>query len=117
MHLPLTLLPKAKLVRPLETYGCSFLKRTYGTIADSRVRRGNEFDQMLRPNQPADAPASGVEVLACGANREGQIGDFGGQAANASKGNVIEAVVDLVGRFSWEKEVRLGKSREIAYLV
>lgn len=73
---------------------------------------------MLRPNQPADAPASGVEVLACGANREGQIGDFGGQAAYAGKGNVIEAVVDLVGRFSWKSQgILLGKSREIAYLI
>lgn len=82
------------------------------------MRGGYVFDQMLRPNQPADAPACGVKVLARGANRECQIGDFGGQAANAGKGNVIEPVVDLTRGFSWEDlGVRPRKSMEIAYLV
>lgn len=65
------------------------------------MRRGYVFDQILWPNQPADAPARGIEVFARGANREGQTGNFGGQAANAGKGNVIEAVVDLEGNLSW----------------
>lgn len=59
--------------------------------------RGDVFDQMLRPNQPADAPARGVEVLACGTDREGKFGDFWREAANAGKWNVIKAVVDLEG--------------------
>lgn len=50
---------------------------------------------MLRPNQPADAPARGVEILACGTDREGQFGDLWREAANAGKWNVIQAVVDL----------------------
>lgn len=95
MHLALALLPEAKLVRSLETYGGGFLEGTYAAIADSRVRRSHVFDQMFRPNQPANAPACGVEVLASGANRKGQIGDFGGQVANAGKRDVIEPVIDL----------------------
>ena len=42
------------------------------------MRRRDVFDQLLRPDQPADAPARGVKVLARRANREGQVGDFGG---------------------------------------
>lgn len=82
------------------------------------MRRGYVFDQMLRPNQPADAPARGIKILACGANCESQIGNFGGQAANAGKGDVVEAVVNLGSDFSWEAlGVHLGRSGEISYLV
>lgn len=50
---------------------------------------------MFRAEQPANAPARGVEVFSGGADGEGYVCDGGGEGADSSEGDVVEAVVDL----------------------
>lgn len=55
----------------------------------------NIFDQVFWAEEPADPPAGGVEVFAGGADGEGYVCDRGGEGADSSEGDVVEAVVDL----------------------
>lgn len=50
---------------------------------------------MFRAEEPADAPASSVEVLAGGADGECYVCDGGGESADSGEGDVVEAIVDL----------------------
>lgn len=59
------------------------------------MRGRNIFDQVFWAEEPADPPASGIEVFADGADGEGYICDRGGEGANSSEGDVVKAVVDL----------------------
>ena len=54
------------------------------------------LDQVLGAHEPADAPAGGVEVLAGGADGDGEALDLGRERGDAGKGHVVQAVVDLV---------------------
>lgn len=67
-HLPLALLPEAEFVRLFEAHGRGFLERTHAAVADACVCGGYVFDQVLRADEPAYAPACGVEVFAGGAD-------------------------------------------------
>ncbi len=62
------------------------------------MRSRDVFDQMLRPNEPAHTPASGVKILACRADCESECGYFWRQGGDAGEWNVEEAVVDFVGK-------------------
>lgn len=97
LHLALALIPEALLVRSFEADGRGLLQRAHAAVADARVRDGDVPDQVLGPNQPPDAPARGVEVLARRADGQGQPGDVRRQRGDAGEGDVVEAVVDLVG--------------------
>lgn len=95
MHLALAVIPEAELVCALKAHSRGFLERTDAAVADSRVRHRDVLDQVFRPDQPAHAPAGGVEVFARGADGEGQVGDFGAQCGHSREWDVVEAVVDL----------------------
>ena len=58
---------------------------------------GDVFDELRRPDQVADAPAGAVEVFAGAADGQGDLGELGGEGGDAGEGDVVEAVVDLVG--------------------
>ena len=88
------------LVSFFESNGNRLLQGAYATVTYARVCRCHVLDQVLRPDQPADPPPCGVKVLAARADGQGARGDFGRQSADACKGDVVEAVVDL------EMEVR-----------
>lgn len=96
-HFALGLVPKALLVCLFEADGCGFLEGTDAAVADTCVGGGDVFDKVFGADEPADAPACGVEVLACGADGEGQFGDFWGESGNAGERDVVKAVVDFVG--------------------
>lgn len=53
------------------------------------------MDQVCRADEPADAPAGAVEVLACGTDGQGSGGDGGGEGCDAGEGGERETVVDL----------------------
>lgn len=95
MHLAPALVPEAEFVRALEANGGGFLQRADAAVADARVRRRHVLDQLFRADQPADAPAGGVEVLPRRTDGEGQVSDFGGQRGDSGEGDVVETVVDL----------------------
>jgi len=57
--------PEVVGVGLLEADGRCFLQGGDGGVADARVGRRDVFDQFGGPDQVADAPAGGVEVLAC----------------------------------------------------
>ena len=71
------------------------MQRAHAAVTDSGVRGGDVFDQVLGADKPSDSPPCGVEVLAGGADGEGEFGDLGGEGGYASERNVIEAVVYL----------------------
>lgn len=52
---------------------------------------------MFFTDEVSHTPAGSVEVLARGAHRDCEFGDFWGQSGDASKRDVEEAVVDFVG--------------------
>lgn len=67
----------------------------------------NIFDQVFRAEEPADPPAGGVEIFAGRADGEGYVCDRGGEGADSSEGDVVEAVVDLAignGGSVWESD-------------
>lgn len=51
--------------------------------------------QVCRADEPADAPAGAVEVLACGTDGESSGGNGGGEGCDAGEGAEWETVVDL----------------------
>lgn len=59
------------------------------------MRGRNIFDQVFWAEEPADPPAGGIEVFADGADGEGYVCERGGEGADSSEGDVVEAVVDL----------------------
>lgn len=56
---------------------------------------GDVVDQVCGADEPADAPAGAVEVLACGTDGEGSGGNGGGERCDAGEGGEWETVVDL----------------------
>lgn len=56
------------------------------------------MDELGGAHEPAHAPAGGVEVLARRADGDGEVGKLGGQRGDAGEGDVVEAIVDLVGQ-------------------
>lgn len=77
-HLLLALLPEADFVGLFEPDGGGFLQRAHAAVTYACVRRGYGGDEVLLANQPADAPACGVEVLARRADGERELGKLGG---------------------------------------
>lgn len=65
--------------------------------ADTCVCSGDVVDEVCRAGEVPNTPASTVEVLSCGANRESPSGDFRGEGGDAGERGVREAVVDFVG--------------------
>lgn len=61
------------------------------------MRRRNMLDKFGRAHEPADTPSGSVEVLARGADGDGEALNLGGERGDSRKGNVVQAVVDLVG--------------------
>lgn len=59
------------------------------------MRGRNIFDQVFWAEEPADPPAGSIEVFADGADGEGYVCDRGGEGADPSEGDVVQAVVDL----------------------
>ena len=88
--------PKGVFGGVFETDGHGFLQRGDGRVADPGVGGGDVGDEFGGADQPADAPARGVEVLAAGPDGEGAGGDFRGEGPDAGEGGVVESVVDLV---------------------
>lgn len=84
--------------RGKHTDGAGFLQRRHGRVADASVRGGNVLDKLGRTHEPAHAPAGCVKVLARGANGDGEALDFGGKRGDPREGNVVQAVVYLVGK-------------------
>ena len=60
------------------------------------MRGRDVFDEVFGPDEVADAPACGVEVLAAAADCERQAGDFMRQVPDPCEGDVVQAVVDFV---------------------
>lgn len=60
------------------------------------MRGRDELDQMLRPDEVADSPASSVEGLARGADGQGALPELRGQRCDPGERDVVEAVVDLI---------------------
>ncbi|KAB8345847.1 hypothetical protein FH972_022902 [Carpinus fangiana] len=96
LHVAAGGVPEAVAVGLLEGDGGGLLQRRDGAVADARVGGGDVLDEVLGADEPADAPAGAVEVLAAGADGEGEGGNLGRQGGDAGEGAVVEAVVDLV---------------------
>ena len=96
LHLGAALLPEVVFVGLLEADGDGLLQRADAAVADARVRRRHVADQVLRSDQPADAPAGGVEVLAARPDGQGALRDLRGEGADPGERRVVQPVVDLV---------------------
>ena len=70
--------PKGVFGGVLEPNSHGFLQRGDGRVADPRVCGSDIGDEFRGANQPPDAPARGVEVLAAGPDGQGAGGDFRG---------------------------------------
>lgn len=57
------------------------------------------LDKFWSPYQPADAPASSVEILAGGADGDSEIFDLLGESCDARERSVVESVVDLFHQY------------------
>ena len=57
---------------------------------------GNVLDQVCRPHEPPNSPASSVEVLAGGAYSECDLFNFGRKRCNPRERSVEETIIDLV---------------------
>jgi hypothetical protein len=53
---------------------------------------------LRRDSQRTNSPACGIKVLASRSHSQSQLLDFGGESGDASKGNVEETVVHLIGK-------------------
>ena len=80
----------------LERRGERLLRRRGTAEADARVGGAHGRDEIVVADQPADAPAGAVEVLAAGADGESVFGDLRGEGEDAGELGVVEAVVDFV---------------------
>lgn len=98
MHLIPALVPETVLVSLLESNCSCLLKRRNTAIANAGVCTGNVFDQMLRSNEIANTPSSGVEGLAGRTNSKGALVKFGGQRSNSSIRNVKQTVIYFIGQ-------------------
>lgn len=94
-HFLSTLLPEPQRLGLLESHRRGFLQRGNAGEADARVGGGHVVDQVCRADEPADAPAGAVEVLAGGADGESSGGNGGGEGCDAGEGGEWETVVDL----------------------
>lgn len=54
------------------------------------------LDKLWSPDQPANTPASSVEILAGRANGDGEVLDLLGESCDARKWGVVESIVDLL---------------------
>lgn len=57
------------------------------------------LDKFRSPYQPANAPASSVEILAGGADGDSEIFDLLGESCDAREGGIVESVVDLFHQY------------------
>lgn len=96
-HLADGAVPEALAIRLLEADGRGLLEGRDAGVADPGVGGGDVLDQVRLADQEADAPAGGIEVLAGGADGEGEFGDFRGECADPGEWDVVQAVVYFVG--------------------
>lgn len=98
LHLSPALVPETDLVRLLEGNGGSLLEGRHTAVADAGVRAGHVLDQVLGADEVSYSPASGVKGLACRADGESALVELGRQGSDSGERNVVEAVVDFVGK-------------------
>lgn len=96
LHLRAALVPESNLVRLLESHGGRLLQGRHAAVAYPGVRGRDVLDQMLRSDEIADSPASGIEGLARGADGQGALVDLRGQRRDSGERNVVQTVVDFV---------------------
>lgn len=53
------------------------------------------LDKLWSPDQPANTPTSSVEILAGGADGDGEVLDLLGESCDSRKWGIVEPIVDL----------------------
>jgi hypothetical protein len=96
LHLIAALVPEANLVCLLKGHSSGFLEGRHTAVANAGVCTSNVLDQMLRSDQIAHTPASGVEGLTSRAHSEGAFIQLGGQGGNPRKRNIEQAVINFI---------------------
>lgn len=96
LHLVTALIPETLFLCFLKSNGCGLLERRDTAVADAGVCAGNVFNQVLRSDQVANAPAGGVESLTSRANSKSALIVFRLHGSQPSEGHIVETVIDLV---------------------